>query len=420
MKLIPITIKNKKLIEAETEVFDLTIQDNPNFFAEGVLVHNCPYACIYCFANSFRASLYTAFFDNSKTMGLRHCNPDYYKAELDKMQRFRGMTKDEKYKLNGTNKAFALEIPVRMGIRFEDFLHTEKKKGVSLAMLQYLKEVSYPVMLNTKSDLVGTDPYVRALSENKAKAAVHVTLISSDNEILKKLEPGAPSYEQRLGGIKSLVDAGVRVVARIEPYLFLLTDSPEAVEKYMYDVWATGVRNITFDTYSYTAGNSGIRQSFINAGYDYDRMFMVGCDSQPLGSLLLGRFMQLFRDYGFSCSTFDMGNSPDNDQSICCEVEDWFDSGWNYGCTVMAARYIAKRGLKQTTWSMFERYVDKNGGFLTEELKKDVKELWNLGGNVAYSHKWAAGLTPVGRDEDGVIWCKNNSDYRITLLNELL
>ena len=82
----------------------------------------CPYNCIYCFANSFRASLYTAFFDNSKTMGLRHCNPDYYIKEMDKMAKYRTMSMKDKRQLSGINKAFALDIPLRMGIRFEDFL----------------------------------------------------------------------------------------------------------------------------------------------------------------------------------------------------------------------------------------------------------------------------------------------------------
>lgn len=382
----------------------------------------CPFACVYCFANAFRASLYTAFFDNSKTMGFRHCNPDYYKKELDKMAKLRLMSFDSKKALSGINKAFALEIPVRMGIRFEDFLRKESREGVSLAMLEYLRDVSYPVMINTKSGLVGDEKYLRALSENKAGTAVHVTVITSDETILQNIEPGAPTYKDRLEAIKVMVKAGVRVVARIEPYLFLLTDDKEKVHEYMEDMWDAGVRNITFDTYSYTAVNPGIRQSFMNKGYDFDRMFMAGADSQPLGSFLLGKFMEMFRERGFSCSTFDMGNSPTNDDDICCEVGDFFKGGWNYGCTVMAARYIKSRKGKHTTWAMFEAWVEKHGGFLTEALKQEVHELWNLGGNVAYSHRWAAGLIPVGRDENGIIWIIDTKaeDYRETLINELL
>jgi DNA repair photolyase len=61
--------------------------------------------------------------------------------------------------------------------------------------------------------------------------------------------------------MSELSAAGVRVVARIEPYLFLLTDDLEEVEKYMEDVWNAGVRHITFDTYSYPAQN----QEFVRA-----------------------------------------------------------------------------------------------------------------------------------------------------------
>lgn len=381
----------------------------------------CPFACIYCYANAFRASLYTAFFDNSKTMGFRHCNPDYYKTEMDKMGKYRVMSLEEKKNLSGINKAFALDIPVRMGIRFEDFLKKEGRDKVSLTMLQYLKDIEYPVMINSKASLPSEPEYLRALADNKAGTAIHITVISADEEVLKNLEPGAPTYAERLRAMKELVDAGVRVVARIEPYLFLLTDEPAMVEKYMEDVWATGVRNITFDTYSYTALNQGIRQSFINVGYDFDRLFLAGCDSQPLGSLLLGKFMDLFRERGFSCSTFDIGNVPSNDQAVCCEVGDWFKGGFSYGCTVMAARYVKDRKGKKTAWKDYVAWVDKHGGFLTEDLKREVKGLWNLEGNVAYSHRWAAGLVAAGMDEDGTIWTyQDQTDYREKLLNEMI
>jgi hypothetical protein len=65
--------------------------------------------------------------------------------------------------------------------------------------------------------------------------------------------------------------------------------------------------------------------------------------------------------------------------------------------------------------------VEEHGGFLTEDLKEEVKRLWNLEGNVAYSHRWAAGLTAVGLDEDGTIWTYvKGEDYREKLLNEII
>lgn len=379
----------------------------------------CPFGCRYCFADAFRASLYTAFFDNSKGLGLRHCNPDYYKRELDKLMSLRGTNPCDI--TNDVKKALALEIPIRLGIRFEDFTKVEEKKGISLQMLQYLSEVNYPVMINTKSNVPGKDIYVRALSENKAGSAVHVTMITSDEEILKKIEPGAPTFKERIKACKILVDAGVRVVARIEPYLAFITDEKEQVEDYMSQVYKAGIRHITFDTYSYSANNPGIRAAFIRQGYDFERLFLVGCDSQALGSLLLDKFMDLFRDKGFSCSTFDIGCAPTNNQSICCEVGDWFKKGFNHGSTVMAARFIIERGKQPTSWDNFIDYVDINGGFLSEKLMKEVYMLWNVQGNNAYSPNWAAGIEPYGSDQNGIVWhYKKEIDHRKNILKNLI
>jgi DNA repair photolyase len=374
----------------------------------------CPYGCRYCFANAFRASLYTAFFDNSKTMGLRHCNPDKYKRELDKLLKQRG--RDPHDVKGDVAKAIAMEVPIRFGIRFEDFCGPEAREGISLELLNYLADHSYPLMINTKSALVGTDPYVEALARNKGKTAVHVTLITSDANLLRTLEPGAPSYRRRMKAMATLAAAGVRVVARIEPFLPFLCDRPEDFKRYSADLKAAGVRNITFDTYSYSANNPGIRQDFLNHGIDWERIFTVGCDSQGLGSLLLGEYMAMWREAGFSCSTFDMGNAPSNDQAICCEVGDWFEGGWNHGCSVMAVRFIQDAG-KPVSWSDFKEYVDEHGGFLSPSLELDVHQLWNVEGNNAYSPSWGQGIVPVGWDRDGVIWkYKPNDDFRKDLL----
>jgi DNA repair photolyase len=371
----------------------------------------CPYSCRYCFANAFRHSLYTSFFDNTKTMGVRHCNPHKYKEELDKLLKFRG--KDPHSVRGDIAKAVAMEMPMRFGIRFEDFLKQEAKEGVSLSLLNYLADQNYPVMINTKSDLVAEDRYVDALSRNKGKSAVHITLISSDRELLRKLEPGAPSYERRIKAMEVLVEAGVRVVARIEPWLMFIGDKKAQVKEYIRDVKKAGVKNITFDTYSYTAKSPAIRESLKRIGIDLQRILLTGCDSQAIGSLGLKYFMQLFRDEGFSCSTFDMGNVPDNDQNICCEVGDWFGAGFNYGSSVIAARFI-KRRKKPTSWSHFEKMVNDKGGFLSDVLRNELRLLWNCeGSNDAYSHSWAQGMKAVGQDRDGTIWTfDKQSDLR--------
>ena len=362
----------------------------------------CPFGCKYCFADAFRSTLYTAFFDNSKTMGIRNCNPTFYKQELDKLMKLRG---DDPHKYTDIKKAMAMNMPVRFGVRFEDFTRIEEHKGVSLELMRYLKDNAYPLMINTKSSLIGTDPYVKALSENKGGAAVHITMISSDEIFNKRMEPGAPSFDERIKAAKNLSDAGVRVVARIEPFMMLINDDEEMVMEYIEKMKWAGIKNITFDTYSYSANSPSIRESFNKQKWDFHRMFLLMADSQGVGSLVLQEFMKFLQSYGFSCSTFDAGNMVTNDQDVCCEVGDTFDGcGFNYGSIVYAARYIIEQEGKPVTWNQYEAWVNEKGGFLSPSLRRQVHELWNCGGNTAYSLEWADGLSAVGQNETGIIW----------------
>jgi len=380
---------------------------------------SCPFRCKYCFASTFKTYLYTAFFDNTHSMGVRHCNPNKFKKELDVYMKRRGQNPHD---IKGDiAKAIVMGIPLHFGIKFEDFMRQEAKKGVSLELMKYLADVEYPVMICTKSDLVARDDYVQTFVDNKAKTALQMTLISSNNELLKQLEPGAPFYDQRIRAMKVLSDSGVRVVLRIEPYIPFLTDQKEDTQRLIEDVWDAGVRNITFDNFSYSAKNPSMYRVFRNMGMDLERILLAGCDSQALSSLLLKEYMQMFTDKGFSCSTFDMGNVPDNSQSVCCEVEDFFDkAGFNWGCSVMAARFIKSKKGKSVSWSDFCAWVNSKGGFLSPILENEVHHLWNCDGNDAYSQSWAQGMTAVGCDENGLVWCYDKEfDFRDDLYQSI-
>jgi DNA repair photolyase len=378
----------------------------------------CSYRCRYCFADYFRHSLYTSFFDNSKQIGLRSCSEEFYKRELDKLIPHVG---EETQGDNSVLNAVRLKIPMRLGIRFEDFLPKERKSGVSLGLLRYLSDASYPLMINTKSDLVGFDEYAEALAGNPAGAAVHITLISSDEEFLRKMEPGAPSFQRRLTAARNLVKAGVRVVARIEPWMMFLNDSKDKVTEYIGAIKDAGVEYMTFDSYSYSAYSKGIAENFHSQGWDFERMFLLSSDSQWLSSLFLGAFMDLFRAEGLHVNTFDQGNAPDNEDVICCSVGDWFEekaqSKFNLGSGIGAIKFIQWQEGAKVTWGEFEDWVFMNSGWLSSQLRKEVRLLWNGDGDGAWPIFWAKGLKAVGQDKDGVVWkFDKNSDFRYDLL----
>jgi DNA repair photolyase len=378
----------------------------------------CPYRCRYCFADYFRHSLYTSFFDNSKEIGMRHCDLTEGKRQLD------DYLKDQNTPVSGENEvanAFRLGIPLRLGIRFEDFAEAEKKQGISLDLLRYLAQAGYPTMINTKSALPGEDAYVRVLADNKGRAAIHFTLISVDDDLNKMIEPGAPPAKDRLRAAKILSDAGVRVVARIEPWMMFINDSKDATDAYIAQIKAAGIRHMTFDSYSYSANSRGIANNFLKVGIDFDRAFLLSADSQWMSSFMLGQFIQYFRDAGLECSTFDQGNVPSNNDWICCSVGDWFQRGFNWGTGVVAIRYIQSRRPGVTRWRDFETFVLSKGGFLSTRLRHEVRLLWNGRGDSAWPIFWAQGLRPVGNDEDGTIWTwEPEVDVREQLMKEIL
>jgi DNA repair photolyase len=377
----------------------------------------CPYQCRYCFADYFRHSLYTSFFDNGTTLGLRNCNTDNTKKELDNLMKHRGNpVKDNNEVIN----AVRLGIPIRLGIRFEDFPPIERKRGISLDILKYMASIDYPIMINTKSEIPGEEPYVRALADNKGKAAIHFTLISSNEEFLKKIEPGAPSFEKRLKAAKALSDAGVRVVARIEPWMIFLNDEKSEVDSYIEQIKAAGIRHMTFDSYSYSANSKGLESNFHQIGIDFRRMFLLSSDSQGLSSFMLGKFMEYFQSQGLQCSTFDQGNVSINDDWICCSVGDFFDSGWNWGSGVIAIKFI-QSAPGPVRWSDFESFVLNKGGWLSDSLRLQVKQLWNNTGDCAWHISWGQGINAVGHDEDGFIWQYTaEKDFRKDIIKGVL
>lgn len=398
------------------EVCNIECVPNNNYFAEDILVHNC-------FANSFRSSLYVSFYDNSKDIGMRYCAPEYFRAELDKLMKYRGR------KNNGTplQRAIGMQIPIRFGIQFEDFLPIEGKKGISLDLLRYLADLDYPVMINTKSTLIGREDYLKALADNSGGSAVHITMISSNERLNRKLEPGAPSFKERIKTAKALIDAGIRVVARIEPLMVFINDREEDLQDWVGEVCGAGIRNVTFDSYSFSANNPKIKRALEVKGFDFERMFLLMSEVQWLGSLLLGSFMEGLRDH-FSCSTFDFGNVPFNDQEVCCEVGDLYlekGGGFSYGNTLTAIRFI-KQSKSPVTWTMFDTYVEAMGGWLSDSIKMEVFKAWNLSDdptiNPAYFPDWAQGVETHGFDNKGHrVWKYDpNSDFRMEMLNSVI
>lgn len=366
----------------------------------------CPFGCLYCFSNKYKSSLYTSFYDNAREVGLRACSPDYF---IPKMEKLLSASERSIQGASAITKAVSLKIPFKIGARFENLLPVEVHTGATLAMMQFLANNKYPFFVNTKSTVIAADAYLKVLSNFKKGVAVQLSMISGDEDFIKRAEPNAPSIKARMRACKKLSDEGIHVVARIEPFIVYLTDSKDKVDDYIGMLKENNVKTVIMNNLFYGITNN-VRESFHTIGLDIDRAANASSISQRISSYLMSAFANYFRKHGLRVSTSDFGGMAENDHPyMCCG----FDpnppyNNINYGNLSYAIRFIQHAGGTPVAWSDFSTHVQSKGGFLSDAIREQVRNIWNLSlyndKDSAYTLDFAAHFLPVGEDEDGLIW----------------
>ena len=367
------------------------------------------YLCVYCFSILTKSSLYSAWFDGNPWVA-RFPRKGYITEYLTDVLNARGVEPKERERLtkeakwSGTvgdvkalKKASAQGIPLRMGNRSEPFFHGERQHGAALEVLEAMNEFDYPLIINTKSDLLIEEPYFSKIC-SLSKQAIQVSIISTDKAMAKLLEPGAPSPERRWEVIKAFNDVGVKALPRLEPIMAFVNDSDEHLKTYSEKAKECGVEYCLMDSYSYTTRSGEVRKAFEEIGIDFNRMFEATSEYQVLGSYLIQKASYYLKKKGIKTSTFDFNTIPYNDTETCCAIDPIFGNWYHYN-TYTATNEIIKRG------SLGFKEFDEMfyGEELTAGIHQRVKDVWNLEVADPWSPSYAEGVYIKGWDEDGNI-----------------
>ncbi len=106
----------------------------------------------------------------------------------------------------------------------DPYMSLEKQLNVTGRALQIIAEYRFPVHIITKGDLVVRD--VDILSDiNRVYAAVSFTITTADDDLAKKLEPGAPSPTARFQAMQALAARGILTGITMMPILPYLEDN---------------------------------------------------------------------------------------------------------------------------------------------------------------------------------------------------
>jgi len=378
------------------------------------------YNCIYCFSITVKSSMYTSWFDGN-VFKPRFPHKEYVRKTLTDILRARGVepyqresnvdrVKPSCGSLSDTKalkKAAAQGIPLRMGNRSECFLPPEKYHGTALEALKVIKEFNYPLIINTKSDLLLEEPYF-SLITSLDKVAIQVSLIDIRDDVAKKLEPGAPPSSRRLEVIRRFREVGIEAYPRLEPIMGFINGTPQHLEAYAEKVAEAGARRCLMDTYSYTTRSDEIRKLFYERGFDFDRMFWLTSENRVIGSYLIAMAQYYLKRKGIKTATFDYDNIPYNDTVSCCCIDD-FNGFGNFNFYNM---FHFTRELIVTRKAMsFKDFDEKYYGYeLHPGHRNYIRKVMNLEIPNAWCPIWQQAVEAIGRDEEGNIIYKFNPD----------
>lgn len=181
----------------------------------------CSHGCEYCFATRKKDDLF------------KNIKPDDSLIALKKF-----VKGNRKKTVNWCD----WDIPLHFGGMSDPLQPLEAKHKKTYECLEYLAETQYPFIISTKGKLLKDEKYLDILS--KCNCVVQISAVCSSYD---KLEPGCPTYEERLEIAKTISPKVKRVIFRVQPYITdikgeLIGNIPRIKEAGVYGIIVEGMK----------------------------------------------------------------------------------------------------------------------------------------------------------------------------------
>ena len=132
-----------------------------------------------------------------------------------------------------------------IGTATDPYQPAERHFRVTRRILEALAEYSgLRIVLITKSALVTRDIDVLTRIASRSRCTVHLSLITLDRELARRIEPRAPTPDARLRALTRLREGGVDVGINVMPVLPGITDRPAALAALIARVSAAGATHV--------------------------------------------------------------------------------------------------------------------------------------------------------------------------------
>ncbi len=132
---------------------------------------------------------------------------------------------------------------ISTGAMSDPYTPAERDYRLTCQALEVIERFRFPVHITTKSDLVTRD--IDVLSRiNRTRASVSFTLTTTDDDLARKVEPGAHLPSRRLAAMARLAEAGVHVGVLMMPVLPFIEDNEENILAIVRDAKDAGAEFI--------------------------------------------------------------------------------------------------------------------------------------------------------------------------------
>jgi DNA repair photolyase len=119
---------------------------------------------------------------------------------------------------------------IGFGSMNDTYMPVEKVYKMTGRALEVIADHKFPIHIITKSDLVLRD--IDILREiKKTYAAISFTITTVDDDLAKRIEPGAPPSSARFAAMRTLADAGIHTGVTMMPILPFLEDTVENITR---------------------------------------------------------------------------------------------------------------------------------------------------------------------------------------------
>ena len=134
---------------------------------------------------------------------------------------------------------------ILIGSATDPYQPAERRFRVTRRILEVLAEhAGLRITIITKSPLITRDVDLLGRIARHSRMNVHISLITLDRELARRIEPRSPTPDSRLRAIARLRDAGVDVGVNCMPVLPGITDDPAALDELVKRVAEAGATSI--------------------------------------------------------------------------------------------------------------------------------------------------------------------------------